>query len=219
MLEVLLIRHGQTESIGEHTSWLDAGGSYDGGWPDGPLTALGAAQAAALSTVMAAFAPQRVLSSDLQRAWRTAELACTSVGVALEQTAALREIHMGRLHREDWDALRQQDPAYFDRWHAALEDVPYPGGESGADTAARAWPVLGELQRQGVQRAAVFAHGGTIRVLASCALGLPQQRRFALGPFENASVTTLCCVQNRWALFACNDVHHLRELGDQLRSL
>lgn len=218
-MEVLLIRHGQTEPINDRTPFKGAGDSFIGGWPDGPLTALGEAQARALAPRMAAFAPQRVLCSDLQRARRTAELACAELGISIEATAALREVHMGRIHREGWEALRREDAAFHDAWHAHREDLPYPGGESGRDMAARAWPALEALAAQGVQRAAVFLHGGTIRSLVCRALGLPQQRRFALGPFENTSVTTLRWDGKDWSLYASNDVFHLRVLGDDLRSV
>ncbi len=210
-MEVLLIRHGQTEPLCDTTPTKEAAG-LDGGWPDGSLTALGQRQASALQPRMAAFAPQRVLCSDLARARCTAELACAGLDVRIEQMPALREIHMGRMHRQNWEALSREDPAFCEAWHAHREDLPYPGGESGDDTAARAWPVLETLAAQNVERAAIFCHGGTIRVLLCRALGLPPQRRFALGPFENTSVSTLRHGPHGWSLYASNDYAHLQGL-------
>ncbi len=148
------VRHAESTANAE--GWL-------AGHTDAPLTPRGRSQAEALAGELQArgLRPGRVWASDLERAWRTAELAWPSGEPPLARFAALRERNVG-----EWEALRRRGlpPGAANRlltWHG----VP-PGGESQAMLARRVLRFLA-AQPEGPDTL-VFVHGGLIR----CVIGL-----------------------------------------------
>ncbi|MGL5930545.1 MAG: histidine phosphatase family protein [Dermatophilaceae bacterium] len=161
---VVLLRHGETEwsATGRHTGATDV-----------PLTAAGEAQARALGSLLAGYAPVRVLSSPRVRARRTAELA----GLAPEVDDDLVEWDYGGYEGMTTPQIRESlgDPAW-----TVFDDGVVPGdtpGETVEEVAARASRVLvrigPDLDRGDVVLA---AHGHLLRVLT--ATYLRQDARF-----------------------------------------
>ena len=165
---VFLVRHGETEwsRSGQHTSHTDL-----------PLTAKGEAVALALRPVLAAVldsrTPALALSSPLQRARRTAELA----DVAVELDDDLREIDYGQYEGITTPQIRERDPGW------SVWTGPTPDGETAEDAGRRVDRVLARV-REALPEGpvVVFAHGHILRVLAARWLGLPasEGRLFAL---------------------------------------
>ena len=145
--EVWLIRHGETEwsKSGQHT-----------GTSDLPLTAAGEEAARALGPFLARTSFDRVLSSPLQRARRTAELA----GVGnVEIDDDLLEWDYGHYEGLTRVQVRERQPDWS-IWSAGA-----PGGESPAEVTARVDQVIEKLRRSG-GRILLFAHGHILRALA-----------------------------------------------------
>jgi broad specificity phosphatase PhoE len=148
---VLLIRHGQS-------TW-----NADGRWQghaDPPLSELGEAQATAAAEHVAGV--DVVISSDLERARRTAEILAAAVGGpgAVVVEPRLRERDAG-----EWTGLtRIQIEA---AWPGYLDGGRRPPRFEDADAvAARALAALEELHRAHTGRVVLaVAHGGVIRSL------------------------------------------------------
>lgn len=146
---LVLVRHGATEWSENlrHTSRTDL-----------PLLASGAARARGLAPVLGSMHFARVLSSPLQRARQTAELA--GFAGRLDVVAALTEWdygdYEGRTSAEIWAA----QPS----WNLWVDGAP--GGESPAQVAARADAVIAEAVRSSGD-VLIFAHGHILRVLAA----------------------------------------------------
>jgi len=165
---LILVRHGETEwsKSGQHTSHTDL-----------PLTATGEAVAVALKPVLASVlggsSPALALSSPLQRARRTAELA----GVAVDLDADLREVDYGDYEGITTPQIREREPGWTVWTH------PNPGGETAEQAGERVDRVL-ERTRKALPdgHVVLFAHGHILRVLAARWLGLPasEGRLFAL---------------------------------------
>ncbi len=158
---VSLIRHGETP-------WNRAG--LWQGHADPDLTAEGLAQAEALAVALAAEharAPwQRVYSSDLLRARRTAQCLAERLGLALEVDRRLRELDVGRwvgLTRAEIEAREAALLAAFERGEPGVRPG---GGESRIEIRERSHAFLCELaaQRAG-ERLLVVTHLGVIRAL------------------------------------------------------
>jgi broad specificity phosphatase PhoE len=133
---VLLVRHGQS-------TW-NAEGRWQG-QADPPLSHLGQQQA-------------RVLTSDLARALRTAELVMP-VGVTLERDAVWRERNAG-----EWTGLtRPEIEERFPGWLAAWRSPPR--FEEDDELLARVLPALERLVHDDGVVALVITHGGVIRTL------------------------------------------------------
>ncbi len=149
-----LVRHGATEwsMSGRHTSATDL-----------PLLPEGEEVARGLGARLAGQTFAEVLTSPLQRARRTAELA----GYAgAEPTADLREWGYGDYEGRTTAEIRAEVPDWTVWTH------PCPGGESGADVAARCDRVVTRILAA-PGPVLVFAHGHLLRALAARWLGLP----------------------------------------------
>lgn len=151
---LVLLRHGETEwsRSGRHTGRTDL-----------PLTPEGAADARSLSVVLQGFAFGLVLSSPLQRARRTAELA----GLAPEVDDDLVEWDYGAYEGLTTPQIR--DDVGYD-WTVFEHGVP-PGetpGEAVEDVAARAARVLRRsVKAMATGDVALVAHGHFLRVLTA----------------------------------------------------
>ncbi|HLK95650.1 MAG TPA: histidine phosphatase family protein [Nocardioidaceae bacterium] len=146
--EVWLVRHGETEwsRDGRHTGITDL-----------PLTPRGEEQAGLLRDRLAGASVDRVVSSPLQRAQRTAELAGLHVD---EIDADLHEWRYGDYEGVTTPQIRETVPGWTVWTH------PSPGGESGAEVAARCDRVIARCRERG-GRTLLVAHGHLLRVLAA----------------------------------------------------
>lgn len=149
MRQLWFVRHGE--------STANAAAMF-AGHDDVDLTPQGEQQARDLAPYFAGLPVERVLSSDLKRAWRTAALAWPRPVPRVERVRALRERHMGGWEGRPYADLTPDDRACLTAW----EGEP-PGGESQAMLARR---VLGWLATEDDGRStALFVHGGLIRTV------------------------------------------------------
>ena len=118
-MAIILVRHGETALNAARVMQPAAT----------PLSERGVAQARAVGRSLA----QRggigaIVSSDLPRAWRTAEAIAEALVLPIESSALLQERNFGDLRGRPYDTLGF-DPL-------VMESAP-PGGESAADFALR----------------------------------------------------------------------------------
>lgn len=179
---------------------------------DPDLSETGVAQAHRLGVRLQSEGIDCMYASTLRRAMRTAQIVNEHTGVPLELRPALREISFGRLRQESWEDIEKDLPGYHAEWSRHAADLPYPGGECGADVVARALPVVEAILASGAARVALVTHGGVIRSLLCAFLGLGQEKRFQFGdPLENTSMTTVRwnAKKARYFIQAFNDFAHL----------
>jgi probable phosphoglycerate mutase len=152
--EIWLIRHGETEwsLSGAHTGRTDI-----------PLTENGENDARAVGRFLAGHTFALVLSSPLQRARKTCELA--GFGTVAQIDDRLSEWDYGPYEGRTSDEIQRERPG----WTIFRDGVP--GGETIEQVAERARGVIDRaLQADG--NVALFAHGHILRILAACWLGL-----------------------------------------------
>lgn len=190
---LVLARHGES-------TW-NVEDRYQG-HADSGLTSGGRAQAADLTEWLQTLpggSPAIVASSDLARAYNTAQIYADRSGAVVRVDDRLRELDTG-----SWTGQRFSDIA---RLHpeavgaaARGVDVRRGGGETFAELRSRVWSALCDLVGvMPVEPApggppatlVVFTHGGPIRVAAAEALGLPTPGHAQLAPPPNCSVTIL----------------------------
>jgi broad specificity phosphatase PhoE len=162
--DVVLVRHGETEwsRSGQHTGSTDI-----------PLTAEGEQSARRLAPLLRAVPFAQVLTSPLQRAWRTCELAGFADQARSE--ADLVEWNYGAYEGLTTAEIRLQAPD----WLVFTDGCP--GGESPLEVARRVDRLLARL-RAAAGPSLLFAHGHLLRVLVARWLELPpsEGRRFLL---------------------------------------
>jgi broad specificity phosphatase PhoE len=174
---LLLVRHAPTDASQE--------GRNLGVSSDPPLSAAGALLAARLATVLAAeiatlpFGAIRLVTSPALRCRQTSDAISGQLSRPAHAVVApdLVEIDYGQ-----WDGLTAEqcearDPELRAAWEADPYSTRAPGGESGADVAARAFPILVEIQgwlEGDPSRAAiVVAHNHVNRLWLTSLLGWP----------------------------------------------
>lgn len=166
--ELWLIRHGETawSLSGAHTGRTDL-----------PLTPEGERKARALQNRLAGEEFAVVLTSPLERARRTCELAGFGVVARIEPN--LMEWDYGAYEGRSSADIQRERPG----WSLFRDGVP--GGETLAQVAGRAQAVIEHLlATPGFDgKAALFAHGHILRILTACWLGLGPEtgQNFALG--------------------------------------
>jgi probable phosphoglycerate mutase len=184
MGEVWLVRHGETEwsRDGRHTGTTDV-----------PLLPDGEEAARAVAPRLAAETFALVLTSPLERARRTAELAGFPDA---EVDPDLAEWDYGDYEGVTTAEIRESVPGWTVFTH------PCPGGETAAEVGARLDRVV-ERCRAVEGDALLFGHGHALRVLAARWLGLEvtEGRLFVL---RTATVSVLGHEHASPALLAWN---------------
>jgi broad specificity phosphatase PhoE len=187
---LVLVRHGPTEwsVAGRHTGTTDI-----------PLTEDGRAAAARLRERLARYDFAVVLTSPMQRARETAELA--GLGERAEREPDLREYDYGEYEGVTTDEIREERPGWS-LWRDGA-----PGGETPGDVGERADRVIARALEAGGD-VALFAHGHVLRVLGARWIELPAAYggHFALG---TAAVCELSYERDRRVVRLWNDQGHL----------
>lgn len=185
--EIFLIRHGETEwsKSGQHTSRTDLA-----------LTAEGEKRAITLGAAISKHSFGLVLSSPMRRAQDTARLA----GFTPTIIEDLREWDYGKYEGLTSADIHKEVPGWT-IWNGAV-----PGGETGAQVAARADRVIERAVAAGSD-VALFAHGHILRVVAARWLGMPAEagKYFALG---TATMSVLGYEHEQHVLQVWNDSPH-----------
>jgi glucosyl-3-phosphoglycerate phosphatase len=191
---VVVLRHGRTDH--NHTGiWQ--------GQLDVPLDEVGRLQAKLAAQLLRELEPAAIVSSDLTRAWETAEILAAATGLPITADPRLREIDVGR-----WagctpeEILAAGDGELLASWRRG-DDVPAGGAERPSELGRRG----AEALREHVDALAggllvVVAHGALIRTSVLTLLGMRQDRWQGLGPLANCAWGVLIPRQPWWRLLA-----------------
>ena len=195
-----MIRHGQSTWNSEHRIQ---------GQLDPPLSDEGRRQAERVGQRIAGRHFAGFYSSDLKRAFETAQAIEAATGLQAEPMAGLREIFLG-----EWEGLRTDDLAQrFPEAWASWTDEPdwdlVPGGEGAALFETRVAAALDEiLSRHAQGDVVVVTHGGVIQIALHRVIGRPSRGLF---PFkiQNASISVIERRDGRMVIGGVNDTSHL----------
>ncbi|MFD0563186.1 histidine phosphatase family protein [Kitasatospora saccharophila] len=193
---IVLWRHGQT-------SWnLE---SRFQGTTDIELTDQGVFQAQRAARLLAGLRPDLLISSDLQRARRTAAELAALTGLEVHHHEGLRETYAGEWQGLTNAEIRARYPEQYEAW-ANGEQVRRGGGELATEVADRAVPVVldavGKLPENGTL--VVVSHGGTIRTMIGRMLGLEPQMWERFGGLSNCCWSVLGQDSRGWRLLEHN---------------
>ncbi|MEV0678128.1 histidine phosphatase family protein [Actinosynnema sp. NPDC050436] len=194
---LVLWRHGETDynATGRMQGHLDVG-----------LTETGWNQARFAVPVLAGFAPELVVASDLRRARDTATVFTTATGIGLRVDERLRETNLGKWQGLTSDEIEVEWPGVLDAWRADATLAP-PDGENRTEVAERALAVVEEVDREFSGTVLLCAHGGLISALTGQLLDLPVDRWSLLGGIGNCHWTVFTRRprgDGRWRLSSYN---------------
>ncbi|GAB1392486.1 histidine phosphatase family protein [Rhodocyclaceae bacterium] len=194
------IRHGETD-------W-NAGKRVQG-QIDVPLSTVGHAQARATANALKDEGLAAIYSSDLIRAYQTAEAAAHLADLPVQLHAGLRERHYGVFQGLTYDEANQRYPADYVRHKARDVRFVPPGGESLLDFAARLERAFDEIVRRHVgQAVAIFTHGGVLDIVHRQASGKPltTPRDFTI---PNCGINWCEVANGCWTLLSWAERDHL----------
>jgi probable phosphomutase (TIGR03848 family) len=177
---VLLVRHGETDWLGERLA---------GRMPGIHLNASGREKAETLAAMLQPLALAAIYSSPLERAMETAEPTSRDAGKSILCDERLQEVDFGSLTGKPFSELR--DMPIWQEVHHRPSGVKYPGGESLQDVQDRAVRMIDDVRadyESGV--VALFTHADTIRLALAHFLRMPMEAYHSLVT-DPASVSVL----------------------------
>jgi probable phosphoglycerate mutase len=164
MTDLILIRHGETD-------WNRA--LRFQGQTDVPLNAVGLAQAERIAVRLGAEAVDRIVSSDLDRAMRTALPAAALLGLPVAAEPGLREQCFGYAEGRTGAEIRADRPEAWGQWVAFHADGAFPGGESTRQFHARTVDTVRRLAAAHAgENLLLFTHGGVLDMVFRAARAL-----------------------------------------------
>ena len=199
---VLAIRHGETD-------W-----NVDGriqGQLDIPLNAVGQWQVHRLALAVADEGIDAVYSSDLLRAFETAQSVSRGAGQPIITDVGLRERGFGVFEGLSFAEIRARWPEQAERWRKRDPDFGAEGGETLRDFSARSIATVERLAAlHPGQTIAVVSHGGVMDALyrAAARVALDAPRSWQLG---NAAINRLLHTPQGFTLIGWSDTSHLDE--------
>ncbi len=208
-LELLLVRHGETEWNSQRRIQ---------GQLDVPLNATGRQQAQALAARLTGIAVDAVYASDLARARQTAEPIADALGLPLRIDPRLRERHFGALQGRFYEELQRDAPEVHERMRSRDLDFDLDGGETLPRFHRRVCDVLADLAGRHPQgRIVVVSHGGVLDCVYRMAGTMPLEAPRSWSLF-NASLNTLAWADGACRVVAWGDVTHLAAPADEIET-
>lgn len=179
-VRVYLIRHGETDWNAETRAQ---------GHTDVPLNGRGRAQARCLEAAFEGVRVDRILTSDLSRAYDTAAHVANVTGATVERRKSLRERCFGEFEGLIFAEMAPRYAELHAQTGLPATEVRPPGGESLRDLWERLEPTIQEVHA-GEQTVAIVAHGAAISILLAQLIQgtLATSRAFRFG---NCAITEL----------------------------
>jgi 2,3-bisphosphoglycerate-dependent phosphoglycerate mutase len=210
MTTLILVRHGETE-------WNRAGRIQ--GHSDSALTDEGVTQAQAMglrlrneavnAEAINAEAIDVVVSSDLLRARRTAEMIVVATGHEVVFDTLFRERSFGVAEGKTYAEIDRDHPEMFSRTRETDPDFAAPGGESRNQFHQR---IVSALQRVVVlhegKNILIVTHGGALAATYRWLNGLPVSSPHKI-EIPNVAYNRVVAASDPWKIAVWGDTSHL----------
>ena len=201
----LLVRHGESLANKE---------TFFAGQTDAPLLESGLNQAnLSAEFVKSNYNVDIIYSSDLMRAYSTAECFSKILGVEIIKDKALREIYAG-----EWEGKQHGDlpvlypEEYGNLWLKHIGRVVTPGGESVKELGERVIAFLEAIAKKHSGETVLIAtHATPIRATQSIIEFGSVEKMEDVPWASNASVTEICYENGKWSLVNASMDEHLQE--------
>ena len=206
--QLLVIRHGETAWNAEHRIQ---------GHLDIPLSPTGMRQAGRLAERLASESVHAIYSSELARAWLTAEPLAERLGLQAIPEPRLRERSFGIFEGLTLDEIAERHPEAFRLWRARDPAWAMDGGETGQQLIDRVLEALHDIAgRHRGETVALVTHGGVLDVAYRAARALdwdaPREHQMLNASINRVRVTFS---PPALAMVDWGDVAHLAESRDE----
>lgn len=203
-MRLIFVRHGETP-------W-NVTLQYQG-QANVPLNERGHEQARRAAGRLRGLEVAALYSSDIVRAWQTAEILAAQLGRQPIAAPEIREIDVGQWEGHTPEELYRRFPDHMAEYRRDPARTVRLGGESYAQLQARALVFLNRVQEEHRQGEVIVAvsHGGTIRALLCHVIGL-DLGNFGRMWLDNGSLTEFRLGRNGWRLMRLNDAAHVEDM-------
>ncbi|MDY2737926.1 histidine phosphatase family protein [Intestinibacter sp.] len=195
-----IVRHGQTE-------WNILGKTQGHGNSD--LTAKGVEQAELLANSMTKYPIDCIYSSDLGRAYQTAEIIGNKLNIEVEKTEALREMNFGTWEGRLIKDIMEEDPALYRQWRNEPHLAKIPQGETLDQIKERTDAFIKEInEKYDGKHIVLVTHSLCARIMLLSFLNSPVENIYRL----NQGNTALNIVELRDygpVVMKMNDITHI----------
>ena len=209
MVKFVIVRHGF--SVYNKEKRLS-------GQRDVPLDEVGISQAKCNAEyVLAHYQIDRIYSSDLCRAYKTAEPVAEALGFPITTSDQLRELFIG-----EWEGLliaevKEKYPEEMAFYRSPRPEACTKGGETKGALRARALNIMAKIAAENDGKTVLVAsHGGFIRSLCCAWMGYSIEDSAGVPTLKNASLTVVnydpATGKAEFELYGYAD--HLGELAD-----
>ena len=197
---IIAIRHGETAwNVDKRIQGqLDIGLNDVGRW-----------QATQVAQALGDEVVDALYTSDLLRAWQTAQAIAEVTGCPPHPHVGLRERGFGQFEGRTYAEIEANWPDMSRQWRQREPLWAPPGGESLVALRERVWTTLSDLAAQHIGgQMVVVAHGGVMDMLYRLATGqgLQAPRAWELG---NAAINRLLWTPDGLTLVGWADTSHL----------
>ncbi len=204
--DILIIRHGQT-------AWNKKKRLQ--GHSDIPLNEEGRLQALTLAETLQDEPLDAIFSSDLQRAWQTANEIARCHQLPVEIDKSLRERCYGICEGMMSDEIKMTYPELYEAWYAADPDLFFPDGERKTESPRqfhhRASNALFNVAaRHAGKKLAIVTHFGVIETAYRIAQNIPLGTRCRM-PVLNTSINRFRFTDGKLELLTWGESAHLEE--------
>jgi broad specificity phosphatase PhoE len=198
--EIVLVRHGQTESNVT---------GYFMGWSSEDINAAGEEQARELSSRLAAWSLEAAFASPLKRTTHTAQIIAGPYSIEVIPLEDLIEINQGELQGTRRSETEKKWPVLCQHLRTDPSQAVFPGGESFSQVAMRTVAAFTSVIAQNPgKRTLLVSHEINIKIIVMHVLGVPYNvyRRFEI---NNASLSLVQAREDSFKLITLNDTSHL----------
>lgn len=210
MTTLLFVRHGESEA---NLKDLFAGHF------DADLTDRGHAQAARTAAfIKETYAVDAVYSSDLRRAYKTAQPVAQAFGLPITPEEGMREIFAGEWEGVPFYGIK--DTPHAQAFHIFMTDLGNavcPGGESVAEMEKRVFQTVDRIANENEGKTVVIAtHATPIRGLQCRFMKQPLPFMRQIPWVSNASVTEVRYENGEYTLVKVSQDEHLADMRTTL---
>ena len=208
MVNFIILRHG----LSKFNKARIFQGQYDV-----ELDEIGVAQAERNAEyVVKNYQIDKIVSSDLSRAYCTAKPIADRLGLPIETTKDLREIDVGLWSGRPIAEIREIFPEDYAHYRKSVGDSRPTGGESLAELRARVRAAFTRIAEENDGKTVlVVAHGGVIRAIVAEWTGVPCDGMKGVPLVRNASITQ-ATYDNGVAIFSqIGENAHLGDLATE----
>ncbi len=204
---VYLCRHGESEYNAKKIIQ---------GHIDTDLTPKGIVQARLAGEELKRFPIEKIYTSDLRRAYRTAYVIGDILGIEPVIDERLREMHFGQWEGLAYEFIYKNHPEDFQNWLKNPVACPLPYQEDIKEFENRIISFLEDLKKDNSDNILIVAHGGSIQGIICLACDLGLEHIWGLR-HSNTGISQIRLYRNTPSeLVFLNYTQHLEKMGESI---